>query len=319
MYSDPSRSCKRTYCTCLLPYDYPPCNWDNRQLVPRGHACGGMNIRQLLEFATRKLAAETSARYEVEILLGHALEVKRSFLYANHDMEIPRKRQARFQALVRQRSHGMPIAYLTGERAFWSLELRVTPAVLIPRPETELLVERALELIPKTLLQRLADLGTGSGAIALALAQERPHCEVHATECSAEALQVAEHNRRAHGLENVRFYLGSWTGPLSGLFDLVVSNPPYVADNDLHLLEGDCRFEPRLALAAGADGLSALRQIASEAFARLAPGGWLLLEHGYDQGEVVRSILHAAGYQDIRGHCDLAGLERVCQGRKPSA
>ncbi len=275
-----------------------------------------MNIAQLLDLAMRKLAAGPSARYESEILLGHALEVKRSFLYANPGMEVPRKRQNHYQRLVRQRSQGVPIAYLTGTRSFWSLDLRVTPAVLIPRPETELLVEKALELVPAGVCQRLADLGTGSGAIALSLAWERPQCEVHATDSSAEALQVAEENRRAHALDNVQFHHGSWTGPLHGLFNLVVSNPPYVAQNDPHLLEGDCRFEPRLALTPGGDGLSALRQIAMEAFARLADDGWLLLEHGYDQGEAARSILRTAGYQDIRTHCDLAGIERVCQARK---
>jgi len=277
-----------------------------------------MNIAQLIESATHKLADEPSARYEAEILLGHALGVKRSFLYANPDMDIPHKRQARFQAMVRQRSRGMPIAYLTGIRAFWSLHLRVTPDVLIPRPETELLVEKALEFIPVARPQRLADLGTGSGAIALALAQERPDCEVHATEYSTAALQVAEYNRLTHGLENVHYYHGNWTEPLNGMFDLMVSNPPYVAQNDPHLLEGDCRFEPRLALTGGMDGLSALRQIAGEAFTRLVPGGWLLLEHGYDQGDAVRSILHAAGYGDIGTCCDLAGLERVGRARKPA-
>ena len=277
-----------------------------------------MNIGQLLELATRKMADGPSARRDAEILLGHALEVKRSFLYANPGTEAPRKRQAVFHRLVHQRAKGVPIAYLTGMRSFWTLNLFLTPAVLIPRPETELLVEKGLELIPAGSRQRLADLGTGSGAIALSLARERPGCEVHATECSPEALQVAEENRRRHGLEQVTLHLGSWTEPLSGAFDLIISNPPYVAANDPHLQQGDCRFEPRLALVSGEDGLSAVRQIAVAAFDRLVPGGWLILEHGFDQAREVRGIFRSNRYQDVVTFRDLAGLERVCRGRKPA-
>jgi len=277
-----------------------------------------MNIGSLLELATRKLAGGPSARREAEILLGHALEVKRSFLYANPGMEAPRKRQAEFHRLVRQRKLGVPIAYLTGVRSFWSLNLQLTPAVLIPRPETELLVEKALDLIPAGSRLRIADLGTGSGASALSLAGERPDCDVHAPDCSLEALRVAEENRRRHGLGQVQLHLGSWTEPLSGQFDLVVSNPPYVAANDPHLQQGDCRFEPRLALVAEEEGLAAIRQIAAEVFDQLVPGGWLLLEHGFDQAEAVRSILQANHYLDVTTHRDLSGLERMCLGRKPT-
>jgi len=252
------------------------------------------------------------------MLLGHALEVKRSFLYANPEMEAPRKRQVEFLRLVRQREKGVPVAYLTGMRPFWTLNLYVTPAVLIPRPETELLVEKALDLIPAESSLRIADLGTGSGAIALSLARERPDCDVHATECSPEALRVAEENRRRHGLNQVKLHLGSWTEPLVGSFDLLVSNPPYVAPDDPHLQQGDCRFEPCLALVAEEGGLAAISEIAMEAFDRLAPGGWLLLEHGFDQAEAVRSILRANRYREVASYRDLAGLERVCRGRKPA-
>jgi len=276
-----------------------------------------MNIGRLLDLAIRKLPASPSARREAEILLGHALEVKRSFLYANPEVDVPHRRRVEFQRLVRQRKMGMPIAYLTGIRSFWSLDLRVTPSVLIPRPESELLVEMALEILPAGSKRRIADLGTGSGAIALALASERPQCEIHATDCSMEALRVAENNRRLNRLDRVQLHLGSWTEPLSGPFDMVVSNPPYVAHSDPHLERGDVRFEPRLALVAGEDGLAAIRQIAREAFALIAPGGWLLLEHGCDQGEAVRSILHSGGYREVVTFRDLAGLERVCRGRKP--
>lgn len=264
----------------------------------------------------RELADGSSARLEAEILLAHALEVKRSFLYANPDLEVTFKRRGEYQRLVRQRCHGTPIAYLTGHRPFWTLDLHVTPAVLIPRPETELLVETALQRIPAGAAMRIADLGTGSGAIALALAQERPRCEIHATDCSVDALQVAQDNARRHQLDGVQFHPGSWTGPLSGMFDLVVSNPPYVAEGDVHLQQGDCRFEPRLALSSGVDGLNAIRQIAAEVYGFLMEGGWLLLEHGYDQGEAVRSILYSGGYVDIETVNDLAGIERVCCGRK---
>lgn len=276
-----------------------------------------MNIRELLESAARKLVSQPQARREAEILLGHALEVNRSFLYANPDMELPHRRRSQFQQLVLQRSRGMPIAYLTGKRAFWSLDLRVTPAVLIPRSETELLVEKALELIPPGAQLRIADLGTGSGAIALSLAKERMNCEFHATDCNIDAMQVAEENARLNGLDRVLFHVGSWTQPLSGKFDLIVSNPPYVAQNDPHLTQGDCRFEPLLALTPGGDGLSALRQIATDAFGFLTKGGWLLLEHGHDQGEAVRFFMQSAGYIDISTARDLAGIERVCKAMRP--
>ncbi len=217
--------------------------------------------------------------------------------------------------MVSERSHGTPIAYLTGTRSFWSLELTVNPDVLIPRPETELLVETALGLIPADTVQRVVDLGTGSGAIALSLAKERPSWEVHATDLSAQALAVAKENARWNRLERIQFHQGSWAEPLAGKFDLIVSNPPYVAQHDEHLHQGDCRFEPRMALTPGGDGLDALRQIVKQSRTLLNPGGWLLLEHGYNQGAAVLSLLNSAGYTEIRSLRDLAGIERVCCGR----
>ena len=263
-----------------------------------------------------QLTLSDSARLDAEILLGHALEVGRSFIYANPGLVVPLKRRNEFLRLVHQRSEGMPIAYLTGRRSFWSLDLLVTPAVLIPRPETELLVESALELIPTDRPLRIADLGTGSGAIALAIARERPVCEVHATDYSLDALRVAQENALRLGLTQVHFHHGSWADPLKGEFDMVISNPPYVAQDDPHLQQGDCSFEPRLALSPGADELSALRQVAAAASAVLSGGGWLLLEHGHEQGEAVREILKQAAYQDITTVHDLAGLERVSRGMK---
>lgn len=278
-----------------------------------------MTIRELLELATGKLNSRDSARMDAEILLGHALEVRRSFIYANPGLEVPFKRRNEFLRLVRQRCEGQPIAYLTGHRAFWSLDLRVTPAVLIPRPETELLVECALELIPPDVPRRIADLGTGSGAIALAVARERPGAEVHATDLSLEALDVAQENARRNDLEQVQFHYGSWAEPLRGKFDLVLSNPPYVAEADEHLLMGDCRFEPRIALSPGVDALGALRQVTTGASDILLDGGWLAVEHGHNQGEAVRSLLESAGFTEIRTRRDLAGIDRVCIGRKPPA
>ena len=276
-----------------------------------------MSIKRLLELAVNRLGELPGARYDAEVLLCHTLEVSRSFLYANPDLEISARRQRGFLQLIQRRARGMPIAYLTGYRAFWSLNLEVTPDVLIPRPETELLVEIALELIPRESTWRVADLGTGSGAIALALAVERPYCEVHATDCSEAALEVARRNAASHELSSVQFHLGSWANPLSGKFNLIASNPPYVAANDPHLDNGDCRFEPRLALVADQDGLGALKRVAQEAFQALEEGGYLLLEHGYEQAALVRGLLIDAGYCEVRSRRDLAAIERISWAQKP--
>jgi len=277
-----------------------------------------MNIRQLLDFAMHKLGGGSSSRFDAEILLGYALEVKRSFLYANPELEVPLKRRSRYLGMIKRRVQGLPVAYLTESRSFWSLELRVTPDVLIPRPETELLVETALEIIPRTASLRVADLGTGSGAIALSLASERPNCEIHATDCSEPALKIAKHNAVQNQISSVHFHLGSWAEPLDGVFDLIVSNPPYVAGNDPHLTEGDCRFEPVIALSPGLDGLASFQCITSQVKPILSHDGWLLFEHGFEQGETVRSILGKAGYDKIKTLCDLAGLERVSMGKRPN-
>ena len=275
-----------------------------------------MNVRQLLESATARLSNSPSALPDAEILLCHALGVKRSFLYANPGQEVPSRRRGEFLRLVRSRVRGTPIAYITGRRAFWTLDLLVTPAVLIPRAETELLVETALDRLRADIPLRVADLGTGCGAIALSLAKERPRWEMHATDISSDALQVARLNASRHGLEHVVFHLGSWTRPLHGPFDLIVSNPPYVGLSDPHLQQGDLRFEPRLALSPGKDGLDAIRQIALESGAALADYGYLLVEHGHDQGRAVRSIFESGGLSGIHTIHDLAGLERACIGRK---
>ena len=278
-----------------------------------------MNLRKQLETARHQLADHPAARLEAEILLAHTLESPRSFLYANPDLELPHKRRDAFRKLVHRRAMGEPIAYITGTREFWSLPLRVTQAVLIPRPETELLVETALQLIPADAGWKVADLGTGSGAIALALASERRQCRFHATDVSSEALDLARENAQRLGIESVQFHAGSWSDPLHGQFNMIVSNPPYVAENDPHLQEGDCRFEPRHALTPGKDPMSAIRTITAETFPKLDAGGWLLLEHGPEQGAAVQETYRSSGFVEVETRQDLLGHERVTLGRKPGA
>ncbi len=250
--------------------------------------------------------------------MAHVLETTRSFLYANPELELPGGRTEAFKKIIKQRALGQPIAYLTGTSEFWSLPLKVSPAVLIPRPETELLVETALKNIPPAADWRIADLGTGSGAIALALASERKKCEIHATDISAAALEVARENAGHLGFDHVRFHHGSWTRPLQGKFHLIASNPPYVEAGDRHLKRGGLRFEPSEALTPGPDGLSAIREITGQARAMLVDGGWLMFEHGWDQGPAVRGILADDGFAMVETLKDLQGHERVTAGEKAS-
>lgn len=280
------------------------------------------NIRQLLEEASQMLAAlaDGSPRLEAELLLAHVLERPRTYLLTWPERVPESTQAAQFADLLRRRAGGEPLAYILGHREFWSLDLRVTPDVLIPRPDTELLVETALELgaqIGHTL--DVADLGTGSGAIAAALAAERPHWRICATDISAAALAVAKDNFQNRGLNNIEALLGPWCQalPPRRQFDLLASNPPYIADLDPHLDRGDVRHEPRSALAAGADGLDDLRIIAQQATGHLKPGGWLLMEHGFEQGPDLRRILEQAGFGNVQTRRDLAGHERVSGGRQP--
>jgi release factor glutamine methyltransferase len=276
-------------------------------------------IHQLLRAGEQDLIHTSfSARLDAEVLLMHVSGLSRAQLVSQGEQTLPAATRERFAALIARRRAGEPVAYLTGEREFWSLPLRVTPAVLVPRPETELLVERALELIPPNAAWLVADLGTGSGAIALALAHERPKLRVIATDASGEALAVARDNAARLGLGNVEFRQGDWLAPLANeRFDLIVSNPPYVPNDDPHWAQRDLQFEPSLAIVGGLDGLAAIRHIAAAAHPYLRPGGWLLLEHGYDQGEAAADILRAAGYTEVTGGCDLAGHERAVAGRAP--
>lgn len=255
---------------------------------------------------------------DAEILLAHVLGQSRGWLFAHGEAALGHGQALAFDRLLERREAGEPVAYLTGTRGFWTLELAVTPATLVPRPETELLVEQALAKIPATAPWRLADLGTGSGAIALALAKERPRAHMVATDLSEEALAVARGNAARNGIDNAEFRAGSWLVPLQDeTFDLIASNPPYVADGDPHLAQGDLRFEPALALSCGSDGLNAIRGIVADAPPLLRAGGWLLLEHGLDQGAAVRALLVAAGFVGVETARDLEGRERVTLGQRP--
>ena len=256
-------------------------------------------------------------RADAEALLIHALQRDRAWLFAHARDPLPAAAAQGFGELLARRAQGEPVAYLTGRRGFWTLDLAVGPATLIPRADTERLVELALERVDAAPGRRIADLGTGSGAIALALASERPQAQVLATDLSEAALAVAQANARAHRLENVVFAHGPWLVPLAGQrFDLIASNPPYIAAGDPHLAQGDLRYEPASALASGADGLDDIRQIVTAAPAHLLPGGWLLLEHGWDQGEAVRALLTAAGFDHVATHQDLEARDRVSLGRR---
>lgn len=264
--------------------------------------------------ARRRLAPD-----DVQPLLVHALGRPPAWLYAHGRDPVDPGVAALFRTLVARRAGGEPVAHLTGRRGFWTLDLAVTADTLVPRPETETLVEQALARLPTTGAD-VADLGTGTGAIALALASERPAARVAATDRSVAALAVARSNAAAAGLANVAFFEGDWWAPLAGRrFDLVASNPPYIAEGDPHLRQGDLRFEPAAALSSGADGLDAIRAIVAGAPAHLRRGGWLLLEHGHDQGPAVRALLAAAGFAEVATVPDLERRDRVGLGRWPGA
>ena len=275
-----------------------------------------ITVRGLLAAAAGELSGDESAR-EVELLLSHALRRDRAWLRAHADDPLAAEDAVQFHALLLRRTAGEPLAYIIGRREFWSLDFTVTPDVLIPRAETELLIEFALQRIPQNAQADIADLGTGSGAIALAIAHERPQARVLATDASAAALMVARGNAERLGIRNVEFVRGDWCAGLAERkFDSIVSNPPYIADGDTHLAQGDLRFEPRTALASGADGLDAIRAIVRDAPAHLKPGGWLLLEHGYDQGAPVHRLLEKCGFVEVFTALDLEGRERVSGGRR---
>jgi release factor glutamine methyltransferase len=255
-------------------------------------------------------------RSDAEILLCHVLGVTRSYLLTWPEKTLTANQYAQFQALSARRAQGEPIAYLTGHKEFWSLDLQVTENTLIPRPETELLVELAFLRLPSDCQALVIDLGTGSGAIALAIAQERPLCRVLATDKSTTALNVAQANAQALGLHRVQFLVSDWWAGLGEIkARLIVSNPPYVAIADPHLSQGDVRYEPRSALVAGRDGLADIRQLIAQSSEHMVAQGWLLLEHGYDQAEAVRALFEQYAYDSVTTYQDLAGLPRVTVGQ----
>ena len=274
---------------------------------------GGSTVDGLLRAARARIDA-----VDAQWLLAHALGRSTAWLYVHADDAVDNAAAVHFETLVERRVAGEPVAYLTGRRGFWSFELQVTPDTLIPRPETELLVELALTHLPPDRVLQVADLGTGSGAIALALAHERPRAQVLATDASPAALDVARANATSLGIANIAFAHGDWCAALEQRrFDLIASNPPYIAAGDPHLALGDLRREPAAALASGVDGLDAIRRIVAGTPLHLVAGGWLLLEHGMEQGDAVRGLLRDAGFVDASTDRDLEGRDRVSSGRWP--
>ncbi|HEY5365511.1 MAG TPA: peptide chain release factor N(5)-glutamine methyltransferase [Casimicrobiaceae bacterium] len=252
---------------------------------------------------------------DANALLAHVVGRDRAWLIAHAGDELPQQEMTIFFAAAKRRRDGEPIAYLTGRREFHGLELRVTPDVLIPRPETETLVDAMLAAIAEDAPARVLDLGTGSGAIALAIAHARPRVDMLAVDIDRAALDVARGNAQALGIGNVRFALSSWFDALDAeRFDAIVANPPYIAADDPHLSDGDLRYEPRSALTPGGDGLDALRAIIAAASAHLVPRGVLAVEHGYDQSSAVRALFAQHGFAHIRGLRDLSGIWRVVIG-----
>lgn len=264
-----------------------------------------------------QLPDSPTARLDVELLLAAALGKSRSYLHTWPERIVSSEAAEIFAGYLARRRAGEPVAYILGQQGFWKLDLEVAPHTLIPRPETELLVEAALELLPPR-PARVLDLGTGTGAIALALASECPAWQVTALDRVSDAVALAERNRERLGLANAQIRLSHWYDAVAGeRFDLIVSNPPYIAADDPHLVAGDVRFEPSSALVAGHDGLDDLRVIITQAPDHLAAGGWLLLEHGYDQAMAVRELLTHHGFIDVASRLDLAGHERISLGRLP--
>jgi release factor glutamine methyltransferase len=275
-----------------------------------------MRLDAAIADAVKRLSpVSDSARLDAEMLLCQTIDMPRSYLFAHPEDELDNLSRDRFEALVLRRLQGEPMAYITGTREFWSHELLVSPATLVPRPETELLVELALREIPRKAEWQILDLGTGSGAIGISIAAERLLCTVTATDVSAGALGIARENVRQADLANVTCLLGSWTVPVEDQqFNIIVSNPPYVRDDD-EALE-NLRHEPLSALASGIDGLDDIRILATDCVPILAEGGWLMIEHSADQMDDVADLLKAAGWTNITCHNDLAGKPRVTVARR---
>ena len=274
-------------------------------------------IDQLLAHAAQ--IDSPTAQLDAELLLAFVLEKPRSYLYTWPDKTVTEAQVAAFMTLLERRQRGEPVAYLLGRQGFWTLDLQVAKHTLIPRADTELLVESALQLADASSTLKVLDLGTGTGALALALASERPLWAVTGVDRIESAVALAQNNQRQLQLANVEFLSSHWFSPLTAQrYDLIVSNPPYIADNDPHLQQGDVRFEPLSALVSGPDGLDDIRLIIAQAPSYLTANGWLLLEHGFDQASAVRELLQQAGFIDVSSQRDLSGHQRISLGRLPS-
>lgn len=274
-------------------------------------------IDQLLAHAAQ--IDSPTAQLDAELLLAFVLEKPRSYLYTWPDKTVTEAQVAAFMTLLERRQRGEPVAYLLGRQGFWTLDLQVAKHTLIPRADTELLVESALQLADASSTLKVLDLGTGTGALALALASERPLWAVTGVDRIESAVALAQNNQRQLQLANVEFLSSQWFSALTAQrYDLIVSNPPYIADNDPHLQQGDVRFEPLSALVSGPDGLDDIRLIIAQAPSYLTANGWLLLEHGFDQASAVRELLQQAGFIDVSSQRDLSGHQRISLGRLPS-
>jgi release factor glutamine methyltransferase len=275
-----------------------------------------MIISELLKKSAKQLEKiSDSARLDTEVLLCFILEKNRSYLMTWPEKELNEDQFNNFQTVFKKRQQGTPLAHITGHKEFWSLNLKVTRDTLIPRPETELLIEQILESFPTTEKKTLLDLGTGSGAIAIAIASERKHWKIIATDQSSAALDIAIENARSLNISNIEFKQGSWFQAIEDkAFDIIVSNPPYIVNTDPHLKSGDVRFEPLSALASGVEGLDDIHTIVSQAKQHLNPGGFLIIEHGYDQKAAVNGIFNNNGLNNVTQHHDLANNPRTTSG-----
>lgn len=282
-----------------------------------------IKVQQAIVWATQTLSeaaqASATAQLDAEILLAELLQKNRTWLYTWPDKPLSPEQWLQFQQWITERQQGQPVAYLIGYREFWGLKLKVSPDTLIPRPDTELLVELALQQLAQQPSATVADLGTGTGAIALALASEQPDWQITAADFKTEVVALAEHNRQQLQLNNVTVIQSDWCQALPEQhFDLIVSNPPYIEQDDPHLQQGDVRFEPLSALTSGVDGLEDIRRLVQECQRCLKPSGWLMLEHGYNQAHAVQQILLNAGYQQVHSAQDLSGHDRVTLGCCPT-
>lgn len=280
-----------------------------------------LTVAQCLAYSSRLASVSDSARLDVELLLMHILQQNRAYLFAWPEKQLSQEHSIQFERAFARRLAGEPIAHITGQREFWSLPLAVNNSTLIPRPDTEVLVESVLELFAQDAIghtRHCLDLGTGTGAIVLALASEKPEWQFLGVDYSADAVALAENNRSALGFNHVRMQLSNWFAQIPAQqFDVIVSNPPYIDAQDVHLHQGDLRFEPRSALVAANRGLADIEEIVQMSRTFLHEGGWLLLEHGYQQAEAVRQLMRSRGFVHISTRCDYAGNERVTMGAKP--